>query len=106
MRRLIVMFFAVATLAVTAAAQEGPVEEHDIEPCIPESVFDDRCDEGGGDSRCFEDCRACTTINDHFGCYRVYWAGACSCWMEWGGEDGNGDPLLVCTERGTCSVLV
>lgn len=107
MRRLVLILGLVVavTLAAPAVAQDKPTEEHDEEPCVPESIFDDRCDEGGsGQDRCFENCRACTTINNRFGCYAVYWAGACSCYTEW--IDNDGEPLLTCNERGTCSVIV
>lgn len=97
--RLVLVVAAVLLTAVFTAPADAELNQ-DV-PCVPESVFDDRCDEGGGDDRCFENCRICETRNDRFGCYSTHGAGSCSCHTEF--DDGG---TLSCKERGTCSVEV
>lgn len=105
MRGLLIAAFACAFIvlfALPAAAFEPIEEEHQDEPCVPDSIFDPSCDEGGGsESTCTENCRVCETRNGRFGCYSTPYAGSCSCWTQWH-EDGT----LSCNERGRCSVWV
>lgn len=99
MRLVLVVAATLLTVIFTAPAD---AELNKVEPCLAESVFDDRCDEnGGGDDRCFENCKICETRNDRFGCYSTHGAGSCSCSTDFD-DEGN----LFCTERGTCSVEV
>lgn len=91
---------------VAAFDPNPPVQEYPDEPCTPDSVFDTSCDGGGGNTldRCTENCKVCETRNGRFGCYSTPYAGSCSCWTDW--ADNDGTPLLVCNERGSCSVWV